>query len=121
MNTTTILGGALAATLVALPLTASQDDGSLGAAAPKAKGPAFAAPVMLMADGVAVNSEDEQPYPTPLLFDVDRDGATELVVGDLWGNLFRYERVVHEDGTPGWGERDAVRHHDGSAIELPNW
>jgi|GEM_PF-2209988 len=121
MNTISISCGVLAATILGPAHAVQQDDGSLGPALAKARGPVFAAPVLLTADGVEVNSEDEQLYPTPVLFDVDRDGATELVVGDLWGNLFRYERVTREDGTRGWGERDAVRYHDGAAIELPNW
>lgn len=121
MNTITMLGGGVAAITVGLHAPTQQDAGSLGAAGAKARGPVFAAPVVLTAGDVEINAEDELPYPTPVLFDVDRDGATELVVGDLWGNLFRYERVENEDGTQGWGERDHVRYHDGAAIELPNW
>lgn len=108
-------------TILTATFAGAQDDGSLDAAAPKARGPLFAPAVSLpSATGGPVAVQDIL-FPTPVLFDVDGDGATELVVGDLWGSLFVHERAQREDGGFGWGERAELTYHDGSAIELPNW
>ncbi|QDU83199.1 hypothetical protein Pla163_02970 [Planctomycetes bacterium Pla163] len=105
-----------------LLLSGAQDAAdSLGPAAAKARGPRFAAPVMVRAGDAPLNGADDLLYPSPVLFDVDGDGDTELVVGDLWGNLFRYERIATDDASVRFGPRERVQYFDGANVELPNW
>lgn len=112
---------ALVSTLLAAPVAAQDAPASLGPAAAKANGPAFAAPALIVGVDGPINSEKNLLFPTPVLFDVDRDGATELVVGDLWGSLYIYERVRDEDGAADWSTGTALTYADGVNVELPNW
>jgi hypothetical protein len=86
-----------------------------------AAAPVFEAPVVIDAGGAPINGNDKILYPSPVLLDVDADGARELVIGDLWGNLFVHERVANEDGSIVWSAAENLKHADGSNVQLPNW
>jgi len=86
-----------------------------------AAAPVFKAPVVIDAGGAPINGSDTILYPSPVLLDVDADGARELVIGDLWGNLFVHERVATEDGAIVWTFGENLKHADGSNVQLPNW
>lgn len=93
------------------------------AATPAAQAaPVFGPARLVEADGSPINASDDILFPSPVLFDVDADGADELVVGDLWGHLFVHERVAVEGSAERvWGARSELRHADGSNVQLPNW
>lgn len=88
---------------------------------PMPNGPRFAAPVVIDAGGAPINGNDKILYPSPVLLDIDADGTRELVIGDLWGNLFVHERVATEDGSIVWSAAENLKHADGSNVQLPNW
>jgi hypothetical protein len=111
-------------TTLALSLAALAQEppaASPSAAVPPPAGPRFAAPVVIEAGGAPINGNDKILYPSPVLLDVDADGARELVIGDLWGNLFVHERVATEDGSIVWSAAENLKHADGSNVQLPNW
>jgi hypothetical protein len=80
----------------------------------------FAAPELLLADGQPVNAVEAMPYPSPVLFDVDRDGRDELVCGDLWGKLWVHENTA-ESGEPVWGASKKLETAEGEVLEVSNW
>ena len=57
-------------------------------------------------------------YPTPVLHDVDGDGALEMVIGDLPGNLWVCEKA--EGGPMEWSEPKALEGPDGP-LKFDNW
>ena len=81
--------------------------------------PRFASPRVVLADGEPVNGVEKQPYPSPVLFDIDRDGQDELIYGDLWGFLWVHENQA-ESGEAVWGKA-AKLESDGEPIEVSNW
>jgi hypothetical protein len=91
-------------------------------AAPAPVPAVFAPAVLIEAAGAPINADDDILFPSPVLLDVDADGADELVVGDLWGHLYVHERVAVEGSAERvWGARSELRHADGSNVQLPNW
>lgn len=74
----------------------------------------FEAPVMLMHGG---ESFENVIFPTPVLYDIDRDDERELVVGDLIGNIWSCE--PERGGT--WGKATNVVAANGKPIKLNNW
>ncbi len=60
-------------------------------------------------------------YPSPALFDVDNDGANELVLGDLFGKLVACENENPGKGDPVWSEPEAIKSADGVALNMENW
>ena len=80
----------------------------------------FAQPELLLADGKPINQVEDMPYPSPVLFDVDRDGKDELVCGDLWGYLWVYENTAAE-GAPVWGAATKLESAEGEVIKVSNW
>ena len=79
---------------------------------------AFAAPQRLMAGTEALGRS--QMYPSPVLFDVDGDGALELITGDLFGHLKVHEPVEGEGRTT-WSEPKPLKGANGKALKLDNW
>ena len=79
----------------------------------------FAAPVRLLAAGAPVNHVEEMPYPSPVVFDIDRDGKRELICGDLWGYLWVYENEGQE-GDLHWSAPRKLT-ADGEVLKVPNW
>jgi hypothetical protein len=88
------------------------------AAAPALDVAQFEAPVRLLADGRALNEIEHALYPSPVLFDFDRDGARELVVGDLFGSIRIYESLGGDDLAWSAPRNPQV---DGEELVLPNW
>ncbi len=80
----------------------------------------FAAPEMLLAEGRPINAKEGMSYPSPVLIDIDGDGRTELVCGDLWGHLYVHESTT-EEGEPAWGAPKKLKSADGEALKVPNW
>lgn len=78
----------------------------------------FAAPVLLTEAGAPLGRG--LLYPSPALFDVDGDGAAELVLGDLIGNVWKHERSEGED-TLAWSKRERVQASDGKDLKFNNW
>ena len=80
--------------------------------------PTFAAPLRLTAGGAPMGND--QLYPSPVLYDVDGDGALEMIVGDLRGNLVVSERLPSDD-TTAWSEPEPLERADGKPLEFNNW
>jgi hypothetical protein len=81
--------------------------------------PRFSTPELVLADGQALNAVEGMLFPSPVLFDIDRDGQRELVCGDLWG----YLRVYENSGTekqPVWGPAEKLK-SGGEVIKVSNW
>jgi hypothetical protein len=78
--------------------------------------PRFAAPVRLTADGDPLG--EKILYPSPRLFDIDRDGRAELVVGDLRGQILVAERTGDELAAFGPLEPFVT---DGRPLKFHNW
>ena len=82
----------------------------------------FEDPVMLHVKDVPLNTEAKKMFPSPGIFDVDGDGQTELVIGDLMGGVGVYENTnTTGTGDPAWGPREDLKGIEGDAIETPNW
>jgi hypothetical protein len=79
----------------------------------------FEPPVRLLSEGMPLNQQEKLLYPSPVLCDIDGDGQTELVVGDLWGKL----RVYPPAGKRGeltWGKGTVLK-AQGKDLVVPNW
>ncbi len=59
-------------------------------------------------------------YPSPVLQDLDGDGAPELIVGDLPGRM-RVAKRAAEGGDTAWAALKPMKLADGSRIDLNNW
>ena len=81
----------------------------------------FEAPFRLMVGDSPVNTAAKQMYPSPAMFDVDNDGQSELIVGDIFGGLNVYENQNDGDGDPIWSSHTALTSTDGEAIKVSNW
>ncbi len=80
----------------------------------------FAEPELLLADGKPLNQEEGMLFPSPVLFDIDRDGRAELICGDLWGHMWVYENIAGE-GAPRWSAPNKLKSADGKEIKVSNW
>ncbi len=75
----------------------------------------FADPIRVLAGGEPIGGL----YPSPRLYDIDRDGQAELVIGDLPGNIKFAEKVPGTSlGT--WGELQAFQTGD-RKLKFNNW
>ena len=82
----------------------------------------FHAPEMIMVGQLPLNKKARQMYPSPVLFDVDRDDRVELVVGDIFGSLNVYENEnPSASGDPVWSEHVRLQSTDGQPIKVSNW
>ena len=82
----------------------------------------FHAPEMIMVGQLPLNNKARQMYPSPVLFDVDRDDRVELVVGDIFGSLNVYENEnPSASGDPVWSENVRLQSTDGQPIKVSNW
>ncbi len=84
-------------------------------AAPKA-GQGFHGPVALTAGGKALEGI---LYPSPTIFDVDGDGADELMIGEIFGSITISERATGEDPLA-WDKAKKMM-TGGKPIKLNNW
>jgi hypothetical protein len=79
--------------------------------------PGFDPAVPLVSDGKPIGGI---AYPSPVLIDIDGDKQRELVIGDLFGNLW----VCQQDSTGGalqWMPKTRLNSSNGKALRLPNW
>ncbi|MEL6427988.1 MAG: hypothetical protein AAFZ87_11310 [Planctomycetota bacterium] len=76
----------------------------------------FADPVPLTAGGAPLEG---LVYPSPALVDLDGDGRTELVLGDLWGHVWSASPLQSGDVTA-FGERAQVQCGP-EPLKLNNW
>jgi hypothetical protein len=81
----------------------------------------FEAPFRLMVGNRPLNTAAKQMYPSPAMFDVDHDGKSELVIGDIFGSLNVYENQNDADGDPVWSSHHALTSTTGDAIKVSNW
>lgn len=93
---------------------------TLGLASQSAQKARFGAPELLRVGEAPLNATAKQMYPSPAVFDVDRDGRDELVVGCISGRLSVYENEAQE-GEPTWSEPRALKSVDGKDIKVSNW
>ena len=84
----------------------------------------FASPEILIAFSDAVNGDGKRlVYPASAIFDVDGDGADELVVGTINGYFTKFENTNKEDSDgskPSWGEPEFLKTSAGKRIKLDN-
>ena len=82
----------------------------------------FEKPVRLTAGTELINDTGKMLYPTPVLIDVDNDKRLELVIGDLWGNLFVAENTNSSNsGDPVWAPLTKLKGANSKALKLNNW
>jgi len=77
----------------------------------------FATPVKLTADDYDFAKEI---YPSPVIYDLDGDGKSELVIGDLRGYLQIANRTSVDDQS-GWGPLTKMKAVDGTDLKFDNW
>lgn len=80
--------------------------------------PKFAPPVRFEHDGAFLGAT--RLYPSPVIHDVDGDGAGDLVLGDLWGRVTVSTRIA-TDATPHFGAEKPIPASDGSELKFNNW
>ena len=68
-----------------------------------------------------LNDAARQMYPSPAMFDIDRDGQLELVVGDIFGSLNVYENLSDEKSDPVWSTHIPLKLSDGEKVKVSNW
>ncbi len=81
----------------------------------------FEAPVRLKVGDQFLNDAARQMYPSPAMFDIDRDGQLELVVGDIFGSLNVYENLSGEKSDPVWSTHIPLKLSDGEKVKVSNW
>ena len=82
----------------------------------------FDRPVQLYVNGEPLNAEVKRAFPSPAIFDVNRDGNTELVIGDLMGGIGVYTNLnTSGAGDPIWSSRKELEDFEGNPINTPNW
>jgi hypothetical protein len=80
-----------------------------------AQDPRFAAPVLLKAGDK--NCGQGRLYPSPVSYDLVRDGRPDVVVGDLRGHLT--VAAQRADGT--FAAEQKVKDVDGKVLDFGNW
>ncbi|MFT4541430.1 MAG: hypothetical protein ACI841_000268 [Planctomycetota bacterium] len=75
----------------------------------------FADPIMVMAGDKPLTGM----YPSPRLYDIDRDGQVELVIGDLIGRIEYAEKTAGED-LGAWGKLKAYETGE-RKLKFNNW
>jgi hypothetical protein len=75
----------------------------------------FAAPVMLYADDKVAGKG--RLYPSPVSYDLVRDGRPDVVIGDLRGHLT--VAAQRPDGT--FAAEQKVKDVDGKILDFGNW
>jgi len=74
----------------------------------------FASPVRLMEGAQFLGHK--RLYPSPVMFDVDRDGQADLVIGDLFGAVTWCRRVNGK-----WQESQPLLDLEGKPLRFHNW
>lgn len=82
-----------------------------------AQGADYAAPTRLQAGDKFLGAG--RMYPSPVFHDVDGDGRSDLVVGDLVGHLTVALRQPGD--TPRFGAEHKLKATDGQDLDFANW
>lgn len=90
--------------------------GSLAGLAGDAEAARFAPPVQLTAGG---KNHTGILYPSPVMHDVDGDGAHELLIGEIFGTITISDRDA-EGGVTAWAKANPMK-VGGEPIKLNNW
>lgn len=90
----------------------------LAAAVQAQVAPRFAPPVRLMAGDAYLG--ENRLFPSPVYHDLDGDGRTDVVVGDLAGRLTVARRAADESSAR-FAAEESVRGADGERLDLQNW
>ena len=95
---------------------------TLGALAPQSEqepliSAKFSEPIQLMAADEPLGIK--RMYPSPRLYDIDRDGKAELVIGDLMGRVMVAEKADGDDPAA-WGKL-ATFMSGRRALKFHNW
>jgi hypothetical protein len=85
---------------------------------PPMPAPTFAPPVRLQTGGK--NLGEARLYPSPVFHDVNGDGGSDIVVGDLRGHLTFALRVA-DSAPPTFAAEEKVMGADGKIVDLANW
>ena len=81
----------------------------------------FEAPVRLMVDGKPLQQANDR-FPSPAMYDIDGDGANELIIGGLRGEVEVFRNSSSDTkGDPIWEAGVPLEDRDGRSIELTNW
>ena len=81
----------------------------------------FEAPVRLMVDGKPLQQANDR-FPSPAMYDIDGDGANELIIGGLRGEVEVFKNSSSSiKGDPIWEAGEPLEDCDGNSIELTNW
>ncbi len=121
------VNGLLCCLLGLTPCLLAQDEGekadpASGSAVALPTNEHFMAPRLVMVGDKALNTSAKQMYPSPAIYDIDRDGKPNLVVGDIRGRLFYYaNQNPSGTGEPVWAEPIQLTQHDGELLLVPNW
>ena len=59
-------------------------------------------------------------YPSPHMYDVDGDGRSEILLGDLAGRLHVAEKLPGDDPLA-WSESEPLKGADGEILKFHNW
>lgn len=79
-------------------------------------------PVRISVNDAPLNSMAKKRFPSPAIFDVDRDGSKELVIGELMGEVGVYANLnTSGAGEPVWGPRKPLNDSKGDPIVTANW
>lgn len=81
----------------------------------------FEAPVFLKNGDEPLNKDGNMAYPSPAIFDIDNDGANELVVGTIFGAVYKCENKNTDSGDPVWSTPKMVKDAEGDDIAMENW
>ena len=82
----------------------------------------FTAPEMIRVGELPLNTKARQMYPSPVMFDIDNDNRSELIVGDIFGSLNIYENQNESaTGDPVWSNHVRLESTDGQPIKVSNW
>jgi len=74
----------------------------------------FAAPQRIAAGDAIAGAG--RLYPSPVLFDIDRDGKADLLIGDLIGNV-----TVARRTDDGFAAEQKLLDRDGKPLRFHNW
>ena len=84
-----------------------------------AQAPQFAPPVRLKAGDKFLG--ENRLYPSPVFHDLDGDGRSDVVVGDLVGVMTAAPRANAAAGAPAYGPEAKVLAADGKQLDFDNW